>query len=366
MQYNINKSPPSNHEEFVQQRRKIAERMFDHYHLLPLGGSDICKVLNLAYESPYTLVPIHRGKEVRSQAPNPFMLDGLKYERVASFLWNLMYPDDPVTLTTTQFHISGGVPFVVSTDGLLLNSKRIFEVKTLAFETEESFTLANETTPYGIPLKYVGQLELYLDAFNYSSAVMMFLVMSTPGNREIFDQILERPNEMSQFMTVDVIRSLCFTRQYDRPNLNLWFWMVHQVLLFQEIVHDHEIYLGRYFDYKKGRYVDGDIESLRENKPVSLKEREREFKENNALSNTKVSKRLCSIPKGTKREDNQYYWFNSRKVMQQKITELLFERHEKLGYSIECIEAEPYIPPPAKETKDTQRSSLYCSESLLQ
>jgi len=355
----INTNPPSNHEEFVEQRKAIVQRVTNLFHTMPIGGSDLCKLLNIDYGSPAQLVPIHRGAKVKETVCTPFMQDGIKYEQVARYLWNLQNPYDPIYTGDTQLYITNGLPMIVSVDGVAINSKRIIEIKTLATLNEEEFTTRNQLVPYGIPLKYIAQLELYMDAYGYDTAVMIFLMTSVPGNREIYDQILEKPHETSEWLTDDVIKTLYFTREYTRPNLDLWFWILNEYLTFKEIVHDQELLHGTW----PPTTLDMDLAA---SQAVSIRERELAVKEVDRHAGHPQRKRLVSI-KG-ERQPYEYYWFASRLEQSRKMGRLLLERATKHGYDISWQAASFYVesadtpsPPPIT----TNKSPLFCNESLL-
>lgn len=235
-------SIPTTHDDFVTRRNKLITSQ----PIRPIGGSDLVSILNLdsSYGSPYKAVPVFRA---HPQLPSPkkvsvYMLDGQRYEFVARILWTIMFPDDPLAFDVTQLYWTSDtcIPYLVSTDGLLPLTNRVFEVKTLAKHNEESFTLANQEMPYGLPLKYIPQLELYMQYYKCHEAVMMFLMPNEGNHREVYDAILEDPLDALNTITADQARMLCFTRIYQRtPTLDVWMWIQYNIMHFWEMVFEH-------------------------------------------------------------------------------------------------------------------------------
>ena len=228
---------PSTNEEFVARRNEL---ICEHRDQRAVGGSDLCKILNLAYSSPYKELPIYRAHPALPERspPNQYMLDGTRYEFCARVLWSVLHPEQPLLFDVTRTMKDGDIRFLVSTDGLLLHGDRtaVFEVKTLARQDEEAFTQLNQSMPYGIPLKYVPQLELYCRAYCRTAAVMMFLMPGVGDNREVYERILDNPLEMLQTLTKEQVRKLCFTRVYRQPSLDMWMLIVRELQLFFEYV----------------------------------------------------------------------------------------------------------------------------------
>lgn len=244
--YNIVHPVPVDHDEFTLRRNELIKecQRIRPDGRRPLGGSDLCKMLNFAYGSPYQILPDFRCRtsdvcepSARPQTePNQYMLDGQRYEFVGFILFAILHPDEPVSRDVSRLFHSDGYPFIVSADAILLKSRRILEIKCLSRHSEKTFNEVNQLQPYGLPFKYIPQIELYCRAYQFIEAVMLFLLPNEGNNRQWFEWILSYPATALRTITKEQARTMCFTRIYTTNDDLCWHWILRWVRNFYYIV----------------------------------------------------------------------------------------------------------------------------------
>lgn len=218
---------PSSHEAFVQRRNALVSR---HPKYRALGGSDMATIMGIGYMSRNTFIKQYIRPYPTTLGPSVFvsgpMRDGIKYEKCAGLLWDKMRIDDNDILChdiSRPWEVDS-YPVVVSVDGLLPHSKRVFEVKCMSSFRSRSMIEEQWPVeyPYGIPPQYYGQLELYCRAHRAKSAVIMFLLPNeSETHRDVFDDMVECPMYYHREMTRKTAERLCIVREYP-SNDHVW------------------------------------------------------------------------------------------------------------------------------------------------
>lgn len=213
-------------------REKLVAR---HPHIRSIGGSELASVMNISsFCSRKQFIDkclrIYPALPPRTQL-NQAMLDGLDYERCARVLVKRLFPDDQLLHDTSRPwdyrlppSLTYTVPFCVSTDGFLIKSRRVLEVKTLSRYTTRK-TVEEEWVkyPFGIHPKYYPQVELYCRAMNCDRAIMLFLLPNEScENKQLFDMIVDYPYRMMETLSDEQIQKMCIVREYHSTK---FMWM---------------------------------------------------------------------------------------------------------------------------------------------